>query len=388
MKRLLMISLTLLSLATTAGADVGPAASAKKVVAVLPFSSPHAYSLMGRNAQATFVTHLVKTRKLRVIQASMVARMLRRRGLHYTGTVSPELLKAAGRWLKADYLLVGKLRWTGDAYTLSVHAADVRTLETTHAEDVDFQSANRMRVAVRLMAQKIAAALSGTSAASGRAGMFLKVDARAFYDTAAACLRVLRWHLQRNNFTGSIAATNDERKTIRVKGYGFRRLKKGTPLDVFDPTHINGRKKVLTAYVSDVGGDSATARYLMGPEDGVPMAGQVDNRAHQWVVAVGQIVDEAEANKALVTRFRDTLLEKMSEGNGFQQIEGGITDRLAKLSGRRQRFFAYRQLFSQGVELVLDGKFYGAAGSRRAHFKLYSTLTGKVYAELKFETRL
>ena len=71
-------------------------APTKKVVAILPFSSPTTYNVMGRNAQETFVTQLVKTRKLRVIQATMVSRMLQRQGLHWTGTIDPALLKAAG----------------------------------------------------------------------------------------------------------------------------------------------------------------------------------------------------------------------------------------------------------------------------------------------------
>jgi hypothetical protein len=106
------------------------------------------------------------------------------------------------------------------------------------------------------------------------------------------------------------------------------------------------------------------------------------------VVAVGKIVDEAEDNRKLVERFRSALLEKMSEGELFQQIEGGQTDLLAKLSSRRQRFFAFRKLFDRGIEAVLEGKLYGSVGHRRAHFKLYSTMTGKVLGELKFETSL
>ena len=88
-------------------ADVEPPAG-KPVVAVLPFTSPTPYSMMGRNAQEAFVTQLVNTRKLRVVQASMVTRMLRRHGLHWTGTVDPRLLKAAGQWLKADYVMADR----------------------------------------------------------------------------------------------------------------------------------------------------------------------------------------------------------------------------------------------------------------------------------------
>lgn len=390
MKRLLVLAiLGGMFLGGDARADVMPRRTGKKVVAVLPFSAPHRWSLMGRNAQATFVTQLVKTRKLRVVQATMVRRMLRRRGLHWTGTVDVRLLKAAKRWLKADYLMVGKLRWTGDGYTLSVHVADVNSLETTHAEDVDFKDSRRMRTAVRIMARKIAGVVSGTgSGGSGKAGMFLKVNARAFYDTSNACIRAMKWYLKRFNFSGRVQASDEDSKTITVKGYGARRLKKGVPIDVFDTASIDGKKKIVTGYVTRVRGNLADTKYRMGPEDGVPLSGVANNTNHQWVVAVGKIDDEAEDNKELVKRFRNALLEKMSEHNDFQQIEGSITDYLAKKSNRRRRFFAYRKLFSRGVELVLEGKFYGRRGKRRAHFKFYSTLTGKLFGELKFETSL
>ena len=43
----------------------------RPVVAVLPFTSPTRYNEMGRNAQEAFVTTLVKTRRVRVIQATI-----------------------------------------------------------------------------------------------------------------------------------------------------------------------------------------------------------------------------------------------------------------------------------------------------------------------------
>ena len=393
MRRFTLLTVALTSglstplLGSTAAADVGPS-SVKKTVAVLPFSSPSRYSFMGRNAQSTFITQLVKTRKLKVIQATMVRRMLRRRGLHWTGVISPRILKAAGRWLKADYMMVGKIRYTGGAYTLSVHVADVKTLQTTHAEDVDFRNSRKMRVAVRLMARKIAGVVSGKGHRGTKAGLFLNVNPRAFYDTSAACIKVMKWALNRYNFSGKLESSDESTKTIKISGYGVRRLKAGVPLDVFDTTGIDGKKKVVTAYVTKIQGGKAVAKYRMGPSDGIPLDGAVSNRKHQWVVAVGKIVDEAEDNKALVKRFRQALLQKMSQGNLFQQVEGSVTDYLAKLSNRKRRFFTYRKLFRKGVELVLEGKFYGSSGRRRAHFTFYSTLTGKAFGELKFETRL
>jgi len=364
------------------------AAARKKVVAVLPFTSPTRWNLMGRNAQEAFITQLVKTHKVRVVQASMVLRMLRRHGLHWTGVVEPRLLKAARRWLKADYIMAGKLRYTGDAYTLSVHVMDVSTLETTMADDVDFRNTSKMRVAVRVAARRIAGQVSGRGSGSdGKVGMFLNVSPRAFYDTSAACIRAMGRVVSRYRFRGSVEEADADTKTLKLKGRP-RNLPKGVPIDIVSDSGIDGPKRLTVAYITRRIAGGYEARYRVEPDDGVDLGAMARNAQHRWVVAVGKIKDEAEGNKGLVRRFREALLEKMSEGDLFRRAEGGSTDLLADLSGRRRRFRAFRALFQRGVELVLEGKLYGSSGSRRAHFKIYSTLTGKVLGELKFETSL
>ncbi len=376
----LVLMFSLVAMAPTALAK-------KKVVAVLHFTSPSAYSTMGRNAQETFITQLVKTRKVRVIQATMVRKMLRRHGLHWTGVMDPRILRAAGKYLKADYILAGKIRWGGDAYILTAHVADVKTLETTMAEDVDFRDSSKMRIAVRALAKKIAGAVSGTGSKKTSSELFLNVDPRAFYDTSEACIRAMGHVLNRFSFTGSVEESDEGTKTIKVKGYAGR-LKKGVPVDLYSTSGIGEPAKLTTAYVIRKVAGGFEARYRMEAEDGVELGAKVTNQGHRWTVAVGKIVDQVEDNDALVKRFRDALLEKMSEGSKFQQIEGGSTDMLAGLSNRKRRFMTFKQLFKRGIDLVLEGKFYGSSGRRRAHFKIYSTLTGKVWGEPKFETRL
>jgi len=385
MLRAVTLALSAALLAAPAAADVGP--TGKPVVAILPFTSPMPYGAMGRNAQAAFVTQLVKTRRLRVIQANMVSRMLRRRGLSWTGTVDPQILRAAGRWLKADYMLAGKLRHGGDAYVLSAHVMNVRTLETTMAEDVDFRNASKMRIAVRVLAKKIAGSISGTGSGSSKSDLFLNVNPRAFYDTSDACIRSMTHTVSRFRFSGTVDSVEESKKTVRVKGYAGH-LKEGVPLDVFSTSGIDEPTKVAVVYVTKKIAGGFEARYRMDPEDGIELGAKVTNAKHRWTVAVGKVEDEVEDNENLVKRFRSALLEKMSEGTTFQEIEGGSTDWLAKLSNRRTRFRAFRQLFARGIDLVLEGKLYGSSGSRRAHFKIYSTLTGKLLGEPRFETSL
>lgn len=379
--------LALIATSSAARADVEPPAG-KPVVAVLPFSSPTRYNLMGRNAQETFVTQLVKTGKLRVIQATMVSRMLRRHGLHWTGALDPRILKAAARWLKADYMLAGKVRHGGDAFVLSAHVMNVRTLETTMAEDVDFRDAGKMRIAVRVLAKKIAGQVSGSGSGSGgNSEMFLNVNPRAFYDTSDAGIRAMSHIVRRFNFTGTVESSDEEAKKITVKGYAGH-LREGVPLDVLSTSGIGEPTKLAVVYVTKKIAGGFEARYRMTAEEGIELGARVSNVSHRWTVAVGKIEDEVEDNDKLVQRFRSALLEKMSEGTTFQEIEGGSTDWLAKLSNRRTRFMAFRKLFERGIDLVLEGKLYGSSGARRAHFKIYSTLTGKILGEPKFETSL
>jgi TolB-like protein len=368
-------------------ADVEPRPGTKAVVAVFPFTSPHAYSVMGRNAQEAFVTQLVKEQKVRVIQATEVGRMLRRRSLHWTGTIDPHLLRAARTWLKADYMLAGKLRFGGDAYVLSAHVANLKTLETTFAEDVDFSDITKMRIAVRSLARKIAGQVSSTGSGDSGSDLFLNVNARAFYDTAEACIRSMGYAVSPFRFSGTVDSVDEESKTVRVRGSTFA-MKEGLPFDIYSTSGIDEPVKVTTVYLTKKIAGGFEARYRMDPENGIELGAKVTNFNHKWTVAVGKVEDEVEDNDKLVKRFRSALLEKLSEGEKFQEIEGGSTDILAKLSNRRTRFFTFKELWNRGVDLVLEGKFYGSSGSRRAHFKIYSTMTGKVWAEPKFETSL
>jgi len=389
-----LAALVVFSTLTLAGwsgrADVDPPRGRKAVVAVFPFTSPSACNCntLGRNAQETFITALVKMQQVRVIHAADVGKMLRRRSLHWTGTIDPIVLKAAGNWLKADYMLAGKIRYGGDAYILTAHVANVKTLETTMAEDVDISDLSKLRIGMRSLAKKIAGQISGKGSTDTASDLFLNVNPRAFYDTSDACIRAMAGSLSPFRFTGTVETVDEETKTVTVKGYAGG-LKEGVPFDIYSTSGIGDDAKVTTVYLTKKNtGGGFEARYRMPPDDGIELGAKITNTGHKWTVAVGKIEDQVEDNDKLVQRFRAALLEKMSEGDKFQQIEGGSTAVLASLSDRTKRFMTFKALFNRGIDLVLEGKFYGGSGSRRAHFKIYSTLTGKVWAEPKFETSL
>jgi hypothetical protein len=316
-----------------------------------------------------------------------VEKMLRRQGLHWTGVVEPKFLKEAGKWLKADYLLAGKLRWGGDGYILSAHVMDVKTLETTLAEDVDFKDLQKMRIAVRRLAQTISSAIDGSEAPSSKAALFLKIDPRAFYDTADACVEAMAHVVDQFRFQGTVEASDESNKSIQVKGQ-VSHLKLGIPLDVFSTSGIDEPTKIVTVYISKLNDNGFEARYRLPLAEGVELGAKVSNYDHPWTVMVGQLEDEAEDDQQLITRFRDALQQKMSEGDKFQQIEGDTQHILAQLANARTRSSAFKKLYGGGIELVLEGKFYGARGAMRAHFKIYATQSGKLLGEPKFETQL
>jgi type 1 glutamine amidotransferase len=47
-----------------------------------------------------------------------------------------------------------------------------------------------------------------------------------------------------------------------------------------------------------------------------------------------------------------------------------------------------KRLHELGVDFLIEGKFIGSPGSRRADFTVISTVTGEVWGRLKFETRI
>ena len=357
-----------LSIAVAASSAVASGVKRRKkpVLVVLPFTSPHRFSAMGRNAQSTFVTGLIKTRRVRVVQPDMVARILNRHGLRWTGVLDAQMLRSIGRRFKAKYVMAGKLRWVGDVYTLSVHVMDVRTLETTFADDVDFSSVRKMRIATRLAARRITAQIVGVgSQPAGQAEMFISTNARAFYDAAAACVEAVKRVIEACRFRGEIVNADATRRTITIKGDGLNALKKGVPLDVLDPNTIDGPTSVGTAYVTKIGRNIADARFRVVPKDGMPLIGSVSNEKHQWTVAVGRIVDQAENDVRVMKRFREALLRRIADDDVFKRVDttsSGVVSLLRdRIHGNR-----YARLVRRGIELVLEGKFYGTKGSRRA----------------------
>ena len=163
-----------------------------------------------------------------------------------TGLVDQKKLKQIGKFLNADYVLAGTLSFTGDAFTMTVHVTNVETLEVAFAEDVDFRSTGKFRVAVRTAAKKIVAAITGEGRAAGKSEAFLNIDPRHFYDTADACIRSLKG-LGMWRYEGEIDEELDGKKVHVKLRYG--KPKKGMPLQVFEEGLGENDKPIGVVYV-------------------------------------------------------------------------------------------------------------------------------------------
>src|SRR5688572_197190 len=125
------VSLMVVAVAPSARADE------KKIVAVLPFASPNDHSLgkMGDNAQPTFITELVKSKKVKVVDEKRLDDAVKRFARDMTGIMDQSKVKQIGKFLKADYVVAGSLSFTGDTFTMTVHVTNVETLELEMADD-------------------------------------------------------------------------------------------------------------------------------------------------------------------------------------------------------------------------------------------------------------
>ena len=80
-------------------------AEEKKTVAVMPFGSPTRWSEMGNNAQPTFITELVKSKKVRVVDEKRADAAASRFAKESSGHYDQSKVKQIGKFLKADYVL-------------------------------------------------------------------------------------------------------------------------------------------------------------------------------------------------------------------------------------------------------------------------------------------
>lgn len=369
----------------------------KKTVAVLEFQSPndHNLGLMGRNAQPTFITELVKSKKVKVVDEKRMDDAVKRFEKGQSGLMDPKKVKQIGKFLNADYVVAGSLSFTGDAFTMTVHVTNVETLEIEMADDVDFRDIDQMRVAIRTSAKKIAGLVSGEGVTKGKHEAFLNTDARHFYDTAEAMIDALKG-LGMWRYEGEIDSEDSDTKTVHVK-LSTGKPRPGMPLAVFEEGLGENDKPIGVVYVvePDDRGNGFNAKWIAEKDKSKKKKGdfglgaRVSNDKYRYRIAVGKLDDEAEDNADLVEMFRDKLMEKLDENKMFKGMNSSDVTKLTMELGRGdEREENLTKLHKLGVDFIVEGKFIGSPGKRRADFKVISTMTGESWGTLKFETRI
>ena len=163
----------------------------------------------------------------------------------------------------------------------------------------------------------------------------------------------------------------------------------GIPLDVFPPAASTSDQKVAMVYVTSKIAGGFEARYRMALEEGIELGAKV----HQRAITAGPSRWARSRTRSRTT----TSWSSASARPCWRRCPRGPSSsrsRAAPPTGwpssrtARSASSPSGSCSSRGIDLVLEGKFYGSSGSRRAHFKIYSTLTGKLLGEPKFETSL
>jgi TolB-like protein len=390
-------SVSVLALGLVALPGLARADDERKVVAVLEFGSPndHNLGMMGHNAQPTFITEMVKSKKVRVVDEKRADDAIKRFEKSMSGLIDQSKVKQIGKFLNADYVLSGQMSFTGDAYTMTIHVTNVETLELEMAEDVDFRDEQKFRVAVRTAAKKIVDQISGSEGPKGKHEAFLNIDARHFYDTAEAMIESLN-SLGVWRYEGEIDSEDPEEKTVHVK-LKTGVPKPGMPLQVFDEGMGDNDKPIGVVYVveEDDKGRGFVAKWIAEKDKTKKKKGdfglgaRVSNARYKYRIAIGKLDDEAEDNVELVEMFKDKLWEKLDESKNFKGMSESDVTRVAMDLGRGgDRKKNLEKLHKLGVDFVVEGKFIGSPGKRRADFKVISTMTGESWGTLKFETRI
>ncbi|MFO0728735.1 MAG: hypothetical protein U1E65_33465 [Myxococcota bacterium] len=391
------LSAPLLALALLPGSALAAGKDGQKVIAVLEFGSPndHNLGMMGHNAQPTFITELVKSKQVRVVDEGKADDAIKRFEKGQAGLYDQAKVKQIGKFLNADYVLSGQVSFGGDAFIMTVHVTNVETLELEFAEDVDFRDIDKFRLAVRATAKRIAGQISGQGGGKGKHEAFLNIDARHFYDTAEAMINALNG-LGMWRYEGEVDSEDSDTKTVHVK-LRTGSPRPGMPLAVFEEGLGENDKPIGVVYVTepDDKGHGFNAKWIAEKDKSKKKKGdfglgaRVSNAKYRYRIAIGKLDDEAEDNAELVEMFRDKLMEKLDENKTFKGMSSSDITRLAMDLGRGDaREKNLKDLHKLGVDFLVEGKFIGSPGSRRADFKVISAMTGEVWGTLKFETRI
>ena len=350
----------------------------KKVVAVLPFES-HNYSSWGQNAAEYLETLLVESGKFRVVDRKHLSRILKEHELGQMGLT--EMSKELGRFIEADYLLGGSITPLGDSYSLNAKLIDMETAEIVVAKSTTFKNLSKLRRACQFVTKALAQRVYGTGSGNSKAELFSMSDSRQFFDAASYLVGQLE--ALTSNVQGSVDEVMGKKVMVQLdKKINFRPgIKVQVESDGFEGTDTIG-----TLYITRMRPNGRSEATFLEEPMGLGMGQRFSSVNYKNVVAIGPFEDAEEENAEFVTQFRKTLADAMGSAstitpaNGVDSIVNAITpaNRKAKL----------KALFNQGVDLMVTGRFIGAAGHRRLDMTVYNCFDGSKVKTIKLETKL
>jgi len=140
--------------------------SAKKVVAVMDFSSEVHYRSLSKTAANILVSELASKPVFVVIERSRLKKVLDEQGLAMTGLLDDSKAAEVGKLLAANYLIMGHISSLGRGFIVTSKMVDVQTGAITAAPKVSVSSEQALQGAIQELANKIVAAAEGHSTAA------------------------------------------------------------------------------------------------------------------------------------------------------------------------------------------------------------------------------
>ena len=286
-------------------------------------------------------------------------------------------------------MIVGSISYLGDSFSINAKLVNVDTAEITAAKATTFKNVRRLRNAAKIIVMALGKRAQGEGGGIGAQSdmeMFQNTSSRAFYD--AATIIVSNLDTIRFDVRGEVDTVNTSKRIAYLNLTGkYKSIKPGVRLAIveegFDGWDVKGE-----LYIKKIKpGGRVQASWFGQVPDGASMGAKVLGIAHKQRVAVGMIDDVDEGNDRLVNRFIETIREKMGESESVEGAESAAvqTIKTCKASSKRACF---KNLFSQGVDLVVGGKIMGTAGHRRIDFKVWNAYSGKVVKTIRMETKL
>lgn len=366
-------------------------AADKRVVALVPFEGPpqSLYRDLPTSAMESFSTQLIESKKVKVVERQKLDRIFKEHELNLSGFIDPATIKKAlGRGLAVDFLIMGRISDSGDGLMLNARLVNLETSEIEIAKEVPFRDVSALRVAVKSLSKQFLAEISGEQSKESAAEAFLNTDPKHFYAAAEALSDELSRLAIVIEGEVSDVDTGSKRVTVDLRSNGGE-LPPGSKVEVFRD-EVGNKKRVAELFVVEhqAGDKTAVCSYLKsGKGNKVQLGDTVSAKQYKWHVVLGPIVDEAEDNEKLVARFKDTVAERLADLPNFVYAKDeGVEQALGLWASQRDK--AAAKLFELGVDVVVTGKFIGRPGDRRTDFKVYSTHSGKLRHEAKFDTRL